>query len=86
MLLNVYSIYRIYPYNSSLFKSLKKEPILELLVEVKSKNKKISNNLKYFTKKLSPKYSFQIVFEDKIDFEENWIRVMSASKFLSAFV
>ena len=147
MLENIYYIYRIYPYNSSLIKSLKKEPKLflwdwseldnkwarneniiascllkfvhflkdihwynailsyvrdkewrevdlaviiewklEILVEVKTKNKNITNNLKYFTKKLSPTYSFQVVFDDKIDLEENWIRVISASKFMTAFV
>jgi uncharacterized protein len=144
---NIYYIYRIYPYNSSLIKSIKKEPKLflwdwselkdkwaknenlvashllkythflrdiywydtrlsfvhdrewrevdlavivddklEILIEVKSKYKKIPNNLKYFTRKMSPKHSFLVVFDDEIDFEQDWIRVISASKFLTAFV
>ena len=56
--------------------------------EVKSKSQNISTALKYFKRKLNISYGYQVVREEDIDFlslRED-IRVISASKFLSALV
>lgn len=55
-------------------------------VEVKTVDKKISTPLKYFTKKLSIPFSYQIIKEPDVDFLQNNIRVISADKFLSGLV
>jgi len=61
------------------------EPIFA--VEVKNSSNNISKNLSYFWKKLNLKNIYQVVFEENIDFtNKDWIRVISASKFLTAFV
>ena len=57
-------------------------------IEVKSKSQKISTALKYFKRKLRIPFVYQVVREEDIDFlslRDN-IRVISAGKFLSAFV
>jgi predicted AAA+ superfamily ATPase len=144
----VYYCYRIYPFNKSDLKSLKKEPKLYLwdyswitdiwnrnenliashlikwrdflediywynvkiqylrdkeqrevdfvivinweikyLIEVKTSDTDISKSLIYFKEKLWVKDCFQIVFNSKeLDLEKDWIRIISASKFLTAFV
>ncbi len=56
--------------------------------EVKSKSQNISTALKYFKRRLNIPYGYQVVREEDIDFlsfKED-IRVISASKFLSALV
>ena len=144
----VYICYRIYPYNKSSLKSLKKEPKLYLwdytyiediwarnenlianhllkwvhflqdvywynvnlqylrdkekrevdfvitenqdvkyLIEVKTDNTSLSKHLLYYKNKFPQAKCFQIVFWNKeIDIEKSWIRIISASKFLSWFV
>ena len=57
-------------------------------IEVKSKSQNISTALKYFKLELNISYGYQVVREEDIDFlslKED-IRVISASKFLSALV
>ncbi len=55
-------------------------------IEVKMSDTNISKHLQYFKKKLDIPESYQLVFQEGIDFEKNGVRVMSASKFLSALV
>ena len=144
----VYICYRIYPYNKSDLKSLKKEPKLYLwdytyiddiwaknenlianhllkwihflqdvywynvdlkylrdkekreidfvitenwnvryLIEVKTNDTNLSKHLLYYQKKFPQAECFQVVFWNKeIDIEKSWIRIISASKFLSWLV
>ena len=144
----VYISYRIYPYNKSNLKSLKKEPKLYLwdythiddiwarnenlianhllkwihflqdvygyqvelkylrdkekreidfvitekwdikyLIEVKTNDTSLSKHLLYYHKKFPQAQCFQVIFENKeIDIEKSWIRVISASKFLTWLV
>jgi len=55
-------------------------------VEVKESGKKVSRNLKYFARREVIPYHYQVVLEEGVDYEEGGIRVISAEKFLSAFV
>ena len=59
-----------------------------IAVEVKMKTQKISTPLKYFARKLAIPFVFQVVFESGVDFQSKTdnIRVISADKFLTAFV
>ena len=144
----VYISYRIYPYNKSGLKSLKKEPklylwdythiddiwarnenlianhllkwvhflqdvygydvklqylrdkekreidfvitekwVVKYLIEVKTNDTNLSKHLLYYQKKFPQAECFQIVFGNKeIDIEKSWIRVISASKFLTWLV
>ena len=61
---------------------------IKFLIEVKLKSESISKNLKYFSQKLWTKNNYQVIVDaDKeIDYEEGDIRVISASKFLTALV
>lgn len=60
---------------------------LEYLIEVKTSDTSISKSLLYYKEKLQVKNCFQVVFWEKdIDIEKNGVRVISASKFLTAFV
>jgi len=60
---------------------------VKYLIEVKTNNTKVSKNLLYFKKLLWVKECFQVVFSDKnIDVETKWIRIISASKFLTWLV
>lgn len=142
-----YYHYRIYPYQSTLIKSLRKEPKLYLwdwseikdedrkfenmvassllkfshflydvqgykaqlnyirdkeqrevdflisidnklwfCVEVKKTFREIPSPLKYFAHKLKIPFAYQVVREDGIDYFKDGIRVISASKYLSALV
>lgn len=144
----VYFSYRVYPYNNSDLKSLKKEPKLYLwdytsitntwiknenvianhllkwvhfledvywyniklqyirdkeqrevdfviniwweikyLIEVKTSDTSISKHLLYYKEKLWVENCFQVIFsETEIDIEKKWVRIISASKFLTALV
>jgi len=144
----VYYLYRIYPYNNSTLKSLKKEPKLYLwdyteikdiwarnenilanhllkwvhflediywydiklqylrdkekrevdfvinidgkvkyLIECKTGDISLSKNLLYYKEKLQVENCYQVIFGDKeIDVEKSGVRIISASKFLSALV
>ena len=55
-------------------------------VEVKESGKKVSKNLKYFAKREDIPFHYQVVYEEDVDYEENGIRVISAEKFLTAFI
>lgn len=60
---------------------------LEYLIEVKTLDTSISKSLLYYKEKLQIKKCFQVVFWGKdIDVEKSGVRVISASKFLTAFV
>ncbi len=60
---------------------------IKYLIEVKTSDINVSKHLLYYKEKLEVKDCFQVVFLDKeIDFEKHWVRVISASKFLTAFV
>ena len=61
---------------------------IQFLVEVKYSSENISSHLQYFSKKLSIKQCYQVLVDPskEIDIEKNGIRVMSASKFLTALV
>ena len=54
--------------------------------EVKESGKKVSRNLTYFAKREAIPFHYQVVLEKDVDYEENGIRVISAQKFLTAFV
>ena len=60
--------------------------VVECIIEVKSKKSATSPHLKYFKDKLKVKNAYQLVFEEGVDEDHNGIRLMSASKFLSALV
>ncbi|MBU1085411.1 MAG: AAA family ATPase [Candidatus Beckwithbacteria bacterium] len=55
-------------------------------VEVKLNETKLSKPLLYFGKKLKIPYLYQVVLEEKIDFIQDGIRVISADKFLTGLV
>lgn len=55
-------------------------------VEVKIRDTKIDKNLLYFQKKLNIPFCYQVVMQEEVDFMQKNIRVISAGKFLTAFV
>ena len=55
-------------------------------VEAKETGKKVSGSLKYFAKRERIPLHYQVVYENDVDYERGGIRVMSADKFLTAFV
>lgn len=55
-------------------------------VEVKTGKPQVDTNLFYFRDKLKIPFCYQIVNRSDVDFVQGGIRVMSASKFLTAFV
>ncbi len=55
-------------------------------VEVKMNDKEVSPAIHYFKERLGIPYSYQVVSEEGIDVLKNGVRVISASRFLSAFV
>ncbi len=56
-------------------------------VEVKSSYKKsVPTSLKYFGKKLNIPFIYEVVKDENIDLINGNVRIISASKFLSAFV
>ena len=57
-----------------------------LAVEVKYKDTKPSKNLLYFKKQLNIPLCFQVVYTSGIDEIEKEVRIISADKFLTAFV
>jgi predicted AAA+ superfamily ATPase len=60
---------------------------VKYLIEVKTDNTSLSKHLLYYKNKFPQAKCFQIVFWNKeIDIEKSWIRIISASKFLSWFV
>ncbi|MFC1496023.1 ATP-binding protein [Candidatus Margulisiibacteriota bacterium] len=54
--------------------------------EAKSSSKSMSESLKYFSLKLKIPHVFEVVNEENVDYIKGHIRVIGASKFLSAFV
>lgn len=60
---------------------------IKYLIEVKTNDKTLSKHLVYYKNKLWIDHCFQVVFWNKnIDIEKSWIRVISASKFLTGLV
>jgi len=55
-------------------------------VETKKSYKGISDNLRYFSRKLKIPYVYQVVKQEGVDSIKDDIRVLSASKFLSALI
>lgn len=55
-------------------------------VEVKSSFKGITRSLRYFTEKLKIPYAYQVVREEDSDYLKDDICILSADKFLTAFV
>lgn len=55
-------------------------------VEVKNSFRDIPHSLKHFSAKLKIPFSYEVVKEEKVDFLKEDIRVISASKFLTALV
>ncbi len=55
-------------------------------VEVKSTFKNIPNSLRYFGEKLKIPFIYEVVKEKNIDYIKDNIRIISADKFLTAFV
>jgi len=49
-------------------------------------DKEVSPAIHYFKERLGIPYSYQVVSEEGIDVLKNGVRVISASRFLSAFV
>ena len=64
--------------------TLKNKPLIA--IEVKENDEKISKNLKYFKKKLSIPFNYQVLAKENVDFVSSDIRVISADKFLSVLV
>lgn len=57
-----------------------------LAIEVKNSDQAISQSLRYFGKKLSIPFQYQLVKTDQVDFIQDNVRVMSVDKFLSGLV
>lgn len=57
-----------------------------MAIEVKTSDQTISRHLRYFGKKLSIPFQYQLVNIENIDFIQNNIRVMSVDKFLNGLV
>jgi hypothetical protein len=55
-------------------------------VEVKTSSKTVSKHLRYFMERMKIPFSFQLVMEAGVDFVSDKIRVISASRFLSALI
>jgi predicted AAA+ superfamily ATPase len=55
-------------------------------VEVKTSSKTVSRHLRYFMERMDIPFSFQLVMEPGVDFMSDKIRVISASRFLSALI
>lgn len=55
-------------------------------VEAKLLDKNISKHAYYFKNKLHIPYSFQVILESGVDFEQDGVRCISADKFLTALV
>lgn len=55
-------------------------------VEVKSSFKSIPSSLKYFAQKLKIPFVYEMVKEENIDYIKDNVRIISADKFLTAFV
>ena len=56
------------------------------VVEVKMSDTKVSKPLNYFRKKLDIPFSYQVVNKEGVDMIKDGVRVISASKFLTAFI
>ena len=54
-------------------------------VEAKTSFKKVPASLIYFKEKLKIPFTYEVVKEKNVDFLKDNIRVISASKFLTAF-
>lgn len=65
--------------------ALKKEGKLEYLIEAKLSENQISKNLEYFSEKLGPRQSTQIVFNLKREYSVNKLKVTSPLEFLPGF-
>ena len=57
-----------------------------MAIEVKSADQKVSKNLQYFGSKLNIPFKYQLVQDENVDFVQNDVRVMSASKFFGGLV
>lgn len=57
-----------------------------MAIEVKNSDQAVSQSLRYFGKKLSIPFQYQLVKTDNIDFIQDNVRVMSVDKFLSGLV
>jgi len=55
-------------------------------VETKSSFKNIPASLKYFKEKLKIPFAYEVVREENVDYVKDNIRIVSASKFLTAFI
>lgn len=55
-------------------------------VEAKLRDENISKHAYYFKNKLHIPYSFQVILESGVDFEQDGVRCISADKFLTALV
>ena len=62
-----------------------KDNIIEELIEVKYNDDSLSKHLQYYTLKLKPKKSTQIVAGLKRDYDKNSIRVVSPLSYFSGF-
>ncbi|MEK7299004.1 MAG: ATP-binding protein [Candidatus Margulisiibacteriota bacterium] len=56
------------------------------LCEVKSENTGISQSLMYFKQRLNVPFAYQVVSKEHVDMENQDVRVISASKFLTALI
>lgn len=57
-----------------------------MAIEVKNSDQAVSQSLRYFGKKLSIPFQYQLVKTDNVDFIQDNVRVMSVDKFLSGLV
>lgn len=62
-----------------------KDKIIEELIEVRYSDDSLSKHLQYYTLKLKPKKSTQIVADLKMDYDKNGIRVVSPLSYFSEF-
>jgi hypothetical protein len=57
-----------------------------MLVEVKAQEKDISKTMRYFVSRMKVLQAFQVVLPHGVDYQKDGIRVVSASRFLSALI
>ena len=63
--------------------AITKDRKLESLIEVKWSDEQISKNLTYFSEKLNPSESLQLVAHLKREYSKNKLQVLKAAQFLA---
>ena len=65
--------------------AITKDKKLEFLIEAKWSEEEVSKNLTYYSEKLNPMRSIQLVANLKREYQKNKLEVLSAKEFLAKF-